>query len=98
MEPDDCYHQHLSNSDEQPKDLTVKTVKKMKPIPPPLNLNGDKDLEPVPMTLLKEFANFATSPKSPLMLKHLPFRKRYSLFLCAFYSLIWYTVHYVFIV
>ncbi|XP_075225572.1 HMG box-containing protein 1-like [Lycorma delicatula] len=74
MEPDESYrYQH---SYEQPKDLTIKTAKKMKPIPPPLNLNSDEESGHVPSILLKEFANFATSPKSPLMQKHLPFRKR----------------------
>ncbi|RZF36070.1 hypothetical protein LSTR_LSTR005886 [Laodelphax striatellus] len=62
--------------DEQPKDLTLKTARKMKPIPPPLNLNSNESSARLPSSLLKEFANFATSPKSPLMQKHLPFRKR----------------------
>ncbi|XP_067009516.2 HMG box-containing protein 1 [Anabrus simplex] len=53
----------------QPKDLSLKSVKKMKPIPPPLNLG-------VPSSTLKEFAIIATSPRSPLMQKNLPFRKR----------------------
>ena len=60
---------HLTQQDEecQPKDLSLK--KKMKPIPPPLNLAVDS-------SPLKEFAIIATSPKSPLMQKNLPFRKR----------------------
>ncbi|XP_039284732.1 HMG box-containing protein 1 isoform X2 [Nilaparvata lugens] len=62
--------------DEQPKDLTLKTARKMKLIPPPLNLSANESSARLPSSLLKEFANFATSPKSPLMQKHLPFRKR----------------------
>ncbi|XP_033606920.1 HMG box-containing protein 1 isoform X2 [Cryptotermes secundus] len=53
----------------QPKDLSFKSSKKMKPIPPPLNLGTAN-------SALKEFAIIATSPKSPLMQKNLPFRKR----------------------
>ncbi|PSN39909.1 hypothetical protein C0J52_07951 [Blattella germanica] len=53
----------------QPKDLSFKSSKKMKPIPPPLNLAMHS-------SPLKEFAIIATSPKSPLMQKNLPFRKR----------------------
>lgn len=53
----------------QPKDLSFKSSKKMKPIPPPLNLGTSN-------SALKEFAIIATSPKSPLMQKNLPFRKR----------------------
>lgn len=55
--------------DYQPKDLSFKSSKKMKPIPPPLNLGTAN-------SALKEFAIIATSPKSPLMQKNLPFRKR----------------------
>uniref|UniRef100_A0A1B6JE19 HMG box-containing protein 1 n=1 Tax=Homalodisca liturata TaxID=320908 RepID=A0A1B6JE19_9HEMI len=66
---------YLHSVDDQPKDLTVKTAKKMKPIPPPLNLTPE-EMEKMPLSMLKEFAMIATSPKSPLMQKHLPFRKR----------------------
>ncbi|KAG8243486.1 HMG box-containing protein 1 [Homalodisca vitripennis] len=66
---------YLHSLDDQPKDLTVKTAKKMKPIPPPLNLTPE-EMEKMPLSMLKEFAMIATSPKSPLMQKHLPFRKR----------------------
>ncbi|XP_054263527.1 HMG box-containing protein 1-like [Macrosteles quadrilineatus] len=66
---------YLSCSEDQPRDLTVKTAKKMKPIPPPLNLSAE-EREKMPLSMLKEFAIIATSPKSPLMQKHLPFRKR----------------------
>uniref|UniRef100_A0A1B6MML3 HMG box domain-containing protein n=1 Tax=Graphocephala atropunctata TaxID=36148 RepID=A0A1B6MML3_9HEMI len=66
---------YLNSLDDQPKDLTVKTAKKMKPIPPPLNLTPE-EIEKMPVSMLKEFAMIATSPKSPLMQKHLPFRKR----------------------
>jgi hypothetical protein len=55
--------------DFQPKDLSFKSNKRMKPIPPPLNLGTAN-------SALKEFAIIATSPKSPLMQKNLPFRKR----------------------
>jgi len=57
------------DEDSQPKDLSLKSNKKMKPIPPPLNLETGS-------SALKEFAIIATSPKSPLMQKNLPFRKR----------------------
>jgi len=57
------------DEDSQPKDLSLKSNKKMKPIPPPLNLETANNA-------LKEFAIIATSPKSPLMQKNLPFRKR----------------------
>lgn len=57
------------DEDSQPKDLSLKSSKKMKPIPPPLNLETASNA-------LKEFAIIATSPKSPLMQKNLPFRKR----------------------
>lgn len=57
------------DEDCQPKDLSLKSIKKMKPIPPPLNLGPAN-------SALKEFAILATSPKSPLMQKNLPFRKR----------------------
>ncbi|KDR16774.1 HMG box-containing protein 1-like isoform X2 [Zootermopsis nevadensis] len=57
------------DEDCQPKDLSFKSIKKMKPIPPPLNLGTAN-------SALKEFAIIATSPKSPLMQKNLPFRKR----------------------
>jgi hypothetical protein len=57
------------DGDCQPKDLSFKSSKKMKPIPPPLNLG-------IASSPLKEFAIIATSPKSPLMQKNLPFRKR----------------------
>lgn len=69
------YDSYQNVSDDQPKDLTVKTAKKMKPIPPPLNLGQDEVMTKM-STPLKEFAIIATSPKSPLMQKHLPFRKR----------------------
>lgn len=68
---------YLNSPDDQPKDLTIKTAKKIKHIPPPLDLKSE-DLKCMPVTMLKEFAVIATSPKSPLMQKHLPFRKRYS--------------------
>ncbi|XP_049764015.1 HMG box-containing protein 1-like isoform X1 [Schistocerca cancellata] len=55
----------------QPTDLSLKCPsKKLRPIPPPLDLAGH------PPNALKEFAIIATSPKSPLMQKSLPFRKR----------------------
>lgn len=57
------------DEDSQPKDLSLKSNRKMKPIPPPLNLETAN-------SALKEFAIIATSPKSPLMQKNLPFRKR----------------------
>ncbi|KAK7793706.1 hypothetical protein R5R35_014168 [Gryllus longicercus] len=57
------------DDDCEPKDLSMKCSKRLKPIPPPLNL-GDNS------STLKEFAIIATSPKSPLMQKNLPFRKR----------------------
>lgn len=66
----------LNSSDDQPKDLTIKTAKKLKPIPPPLNLTPE-EIGKMSPSLLKEFAIAATSPKSPLMQKHLPFRKRF---------------------
>ncbi|XP_069704516.1 HMG box-containing protein 1-like [Periplaneta americana] len=56
------------DEDCQPKDLSFKTSRRVKPIPPPLNLGTSSPL--------KEFAIIATSPKSPLMQKNLPFRKR----------------------
>ncbi|KAJ9590691.1 hypothetical protein L9F63_016207 [Diploptera punctata] len=63
--------QHIQQDEDcQPKDLSLKTIKKMKPtFPPPLNLAMHS-------SPLKEFAIIATSPKSPLMQKNLPFRKR----------------------
>ena len=72
------YDSYQNVSDDQPKDLTVKTAKKLKPIPPPLNLGQDEVMTVTTKmsTPLKEFAVIATSPKSPLMQKHLPFRKR----------------------
>jgi hypothetical protein len=57
------------DEDCQPKDLSLKSSKKVKPIPPPLNLETAS-------SALKEFAIIATSPNSPLMQKNLPFRKR----------------------
>lgn len=69
----------LNSSDDQPKDLTIKTAKKLKPIPPPLNLTPE-EIGKMSPSLLKEFAIAATSPKSPLMQKHLPFRKRFEKF------------------
>lgn len=67
----------LNSSDDQPKDLTIKTAKKLKPIPPPLNLTPE-EIGKMSPSLLKEFAIAATSPKSPLIMqKHLPFRKRF---------------------
>nr|CAD7446432.1 unnamed protein product [Timema bartmani] len=67
----ECSEQCCQPADEdcQPKDLSMKCNKKFKPIPPPLNLNTASNP-------LKDFANIATSPKSPLMQKNLPFRKR----------------------
>lgn len=70
------YDSYQNVSDDQPKDLTVKTAKKMKPIPPPLNLGQEEVTTTKTSTPLKEFTIIATSPKSPLMQKHLPFRKR----------------------
>ncbi|XP_034244788.1 HMG box-containing protein 1-like isoform X2 [Thrips palmi] len=64
--------------DIKPKDLSVKcNIKRLKPIPPPLNLRND-DPEPSNgvLTTLKEFAIIATGPHSPLIQKNLPFRKR----------------------
>jgi hypothetical protein len=60
---------NIQQEDCQPKDLSFKSSKRMKPIPPPLNLGTAN-------SALKEFAIIATSPKSPLMQKNLPFRKR----------------------
>nr|CAD7408923.1 unnamed protein product [Timema cristinae] len=66
----ECRQQCCQPADDcQPKDLSMKCNKKFKPIPPPLNLNTASNP-------LKDFANIATSPKSPLMQKNLPFRKR----------------------
>lgn len=69
-----------NSSDDQPKDLTIKTAKKLKPIPPPLNLTLE-EMGKMSPSLLKEYASFATSPKSPLMQKHLPFRKRFVIYM-----------------
>lgn len=59
----------------QAEDLSAKMARKSKPIPPPLNLSamGDSDASNSP---LKDFAMLATSPRSPLVQKNLPFRKR----------------------
>lgn len=57
------------------EDLSAKMARKSKPIPPPLNLTamGESETSPSP---LRDFATAATSPKSPLVQKNLPFRKR----------------------
>lgn len=66
-----CRDLGCCDSCQQPTDLSLKQPsKKLKPIPPPLDLAGP------PTLTLKEFAIIATSPKSPLMQKNLPFRKR----------------------
>lgn len=67
---------YLHSNDDQPKDLTIKTAKKPKPIPPPLDLSSG-DSERVPISMVRELSVIATSPSSPLLQKHLPFRKRY---------------------
>ncbi|KAK6640298.1 hypothetical protein RUM44_011984 [Polyplax serrata] len=57
------------------EDLSAKMARKSKPIPPPLNLTamGESETSPCP---LRDFVTVATSPKSPLVQKNLPFRKR----------------------
>lgn len=59
----------------QAEDLSAKMARKSKPIPPPLNLTamGESETSTSP---LKDFAMIATSPRSPLVQKNLPFRKR----------------------
>lgn len=59
----------------QAEDLSAKMARKSKPIPPPLNLSQVGDSEPS-SSPLKDFAMLATSPRSPLVQKNLPFRKR----------------------
>ncbi|XP_063222306.1 HMG box-containing protein 1-like [Bacillus rossius redtenbacheri] len=61
----------ISTEDCEPKDFSMKSIKKLKHVPPPLNLDFQ-----LPRNSLREFANIATWPKSPLMQKNLPFRKR----------------------
>jgi hypothetical protein len=61
---------------EEPKDFSIKT-KKLKQIPPPLNLMTKPD----PVNNLKDISANVTSPKSPLLQKNLPFRKRFVYYL-----------------
>ncbi|GAB6021461.1 HMG box-containing protein 1 [Chamberlinius hualienensis] len=69
LSDDDCEIATMETISEEFAPIDGRKIRP-KPIPPPLILSGDFN------SLLTEFAIIATSPRSPLMQKHLPIRKR----------------------
>jgi hypothetical protein len=58
------------------------TIRKIKPIPPPLDLSKRGPLDLTSSESVSDFISFSASPRSPASSnqKHLPFRKRLEIF------------------